>query len=302
MRMRSLLILSLLLACLASVAEAETRMVIVRDELPVSRQTADILTREFSRLGWSVAEATVGYERTLPNLRREGDAVLVALGARAFIVASRQAAGRPVVGALISRPAYEELLPVSGERWSVILLDQPLERWSGLMRVAFPSRSQVGLLSGPATQRSLRTMERRFQDRNLTLATENIASTEEVVPALERLLPRMSVLLALPDPLAHNRNTVQPLLLTTYRAGIPVVAYSESYQQAGAVLALYSTPAQIAYQIVESVQQFADGRPPANMQWPRYFTIGVNVAVARSLGLQLAPGSEIQEQLRGLDQ
>ena len=37
----------------------------------------------------------------------------------------------------------------------------------------------------------------------------------------------------------------QPLLLTTYRAGVPIVAYSESYLQAGAVVALYSTPPQI---------------------------------------------------------
>jgi ABC-type uncharacterized transport system substrate-binding protein len=193
-------------------------------------------------------------------------------------------------------------VPISIDRWTVILLDQPVDRWISLLQVAFPGHNQVGMLLGPASLRSARGLERRFQERRLSLATESIASAEEVVPALERLLPRMSVLLAMPDALVHNRNTVQPLLLTTYRAGIPVVAYSESYQQAGAVLALYSTPAQIAYQIVESVQQFLDGRAPSFLQPPRYYTVGVNGAVARSLGLQLAPGSDLQEQLRGLDQ
>jgi ABC-type uncharacterized transport system substrate-binding protein len=289
-----------LFACLS--AGAQTRVLIVREDVPVAKQTAEILGRELARQGWAMGEAVVGFERPAPDLRRDGEQILVALGSRAFVTAARQAAGRPVIGALISRPAFDELVPVNADRWTVILLDQPMDRWINLLHAAFPGRSQVGLLLGPSAQKGIRSLERKFQERRLSLATESIASVEEVVPALERLLPRMSVLLALPDALAHNRNTVQPLLLTTYRAGVPVVAYSESYQQAGAVVALYSTPAQIAYQVVESVQQFLDGKPAHFLQMPRYYTVGVNGAVARSLGLQLPSGSDLLEQLRSLDQ
>jgi ABC-type uncharacterized transport system substrate-binding protein len=112
----------------------------------------------------------------------------------------------------------------------------------------------------------------------------------------------MGVLLAMPDSLAHNRNTVQPLLLTTYRAGIPVVAYSESYQQAGAVLALYSTVPQVVAQVVDSLQQIREGKALPNHQSPRYFTVGVNSAVARSLGLALPTADEIGGRLRSLAQ
>jgi ABC-type uncharacterized transport system substrate-binding protein len=289
-----------LLTCLA--AGAQTRVLIVREDAPVSRQTSEILAREFARLGWPAGEAVVGFERPTPELRRDGEQILVALGSRALVAATKQAAGRAVVGALVSRPALDEMMPIGADRWTVILLDQPLDRWVNLLQIAFPGRNQVGLLLGPAGQKTVRMLERKFQERRLALATEAIASSEEVVPALERLLPRMGLLLALPDTLAHNRNTVQPLLLTTYRAGVPVVAYSESYQQAGATVALYSTPPQIAYQVVESVQQFADGKLPQNIQMPRYYTVGVNTAVARSLGLQIAPVSDIQDQLRSLDQ
>jgi putative ABC transport system substrate-binding protein len=123
-----------------------------------------------------------------------------------------------------------------------------------------------------------------------------------VVPALEKLLPRINLLLALPDPVAHNRNTVQPLLLTTYRAGIPVIGYSESYLQAGSTLALYSTVPNFTAQIIESLQQFFEGRPPAAIQVPRYYTVGINNAVARSLGLLLPSERELQDRLRSSDQ
>jgi ABC-type uncharacterized transport system substrate-binding protein len=190
----------------------------------------------------------------------------------------------------------------SGDRWSAILLDQPVDRWISLLHVAFPSVQHVGILTGPANQKAVRALEKRMAEKRLTLVIEQIAGPEDVVPAIERLTPKVGLLLAIPDPLAHNRNTVQPLLLTTYRAGIPVVAYSEPYQQAGAVLALYSTVPQIAEQIVDSLNQVKDGRMLPNVQAPKYFSVGVNTAVARSLGVPLPPASEIDRRLRSLGQ
>ena len=67
-------------------------------------------------------------------------------------------------------------------------------------------------------------------------------------------------------------------------------------------LAIRHTIICIAYQVVESVQQFLDGKAAHFLQMPRYYTVGVNAAVARSLGLQLPSGSDLQEQLRSLDQ
>lgn len=280
---------------------AELRVLVVREDTAVARDATSLLGGELARQGWSSSEAIVGYERSVPDLRREGEQAVVAFGSRAFVAALRQAAGRPVVAALITQPGLEELLPIAGERWSAIVLDQPPERWLNLIQTALPGKQPVGMLVGPAGQKPVRAMERKLQDRRLPFAVEPVASSEEVVSAIERLLPRMSLLLSLPDPLVHNRNTVQPLLLTTYRAGIPVVAYSESYQQAGAMLVLYSTVPQIVAQVMDTLRQLQEGRVPPNIQSPRYFTVGVNTAVARSLGLRPPSASELMERLRDLD-
>jgi hypothetical protein len=281
---------------------AETRILVVRDDTPVARQAAEVLGREITRSGWTSAEIVVAADHSTAVTRREGDQAVVSLGIRALTVAARLAAGRPLVGALVSRAALDDTAPFPPERSSVIVLDQPAERWGNLLLTAFPNRQQVGILVGPVAQKSVRALERKLQERRHTLTNETLSSSDDVVPALEKLLPRINVLLALPDPMAHNRNTVQPLLLTTYRAGIPVVGYSESYLQAGCTLALYSTVPQISLQIVETLQQLLDGKSVSNVQSPRYYTVGVNGAVAHSLGLSLLPASELQERLRAFDQ
>ena len=72
--------------------------------------------------------------------------------------------------------------------------------------------------------------------------------------------------------------------------------------QAGAVIALYSTASQISAQVVETLLQLREGRPAAAIQAPRYFTVGVNATVARSLGLPLPSGGELKERLRAAEQ
>lgn len=296
------LVLCVLLPAMLSVAStaADARVLIVREDSAVARQTAELLAQEAGMAGWQTSEAAIS--GGLGPAQVDGKQVLVALGARAFAAALLQAGGRPVIAGLIAQSSLEEIGPVVGERWSAILLDHPPERWINLVQSAFPGVQQVGMLIGASNQKAARLMERKMAERRIVLAVEVIASAEEVVPAIERLTPRMGVLLALPDPLAHNRNTVQPLLLTTYRAGIPVLAYSESYQQAGAALALYSTIPQIVAQIVESLQQVRDGKPLPNLQSPRHFTVGVNSAVARSLGLSLPSPNDLAGRLRNLGQ
>jgi putative tryptophan/tyrosine transport system substrate-binding protein len=300
LRLRDLLVVWLAMTTTAVVA-GESRVLIVREDSAVSRQAADLLVHDLGLIGWTAAEAAIGSEQPLVT-HLEHEQMLVALGARALAVAQRHAGGRPLVAALVGQSTLEETAYGGTDRLSAILLDQPPERWGSLIQAAFPNLQQVGMLVGPASQKVARLAERKLADRRLTLVTESVSSQDDVVPALERLLPRMGLMLALPDPLVHNRNTVQPLLLTTYRAGIPVVAYSESYQQAGAVLALYSTIPQIVAQVIETIQQIQEGRPPPAVQWPRHFTVGVNTSVARSLGLSLPSGAELPARLRGSGQ
>lgn len=296
-----ILLAMLLVLAATKGAIAETRVLIAYEDSAVARQAGELLEREIMSLRWPSTVTMVPAGRAVP-LNMEGEHVLVALGAQAAAVALKHSAGKPVIAALLSQSALEEASLASGDRWSVILLDQPAERWINLIQSAFPGVQHVGMLAGKTTQKAARALERKMSDRRLGLAIESVATPEDVVPAIERLVPRMALLLALPDPMVHNRNTVQPLLLTTYRAGIPVVAYSESYQQAGAVLALYSTVPQIVAQIIDTLQLVREGRSLPPVQSPRYYTVGVNTAVARSLGLSLPSAADLNGRLRIMGQ
>jgi ABC-type uncharacterized transport system substrate-binding protein len=228
--------------------------------------------------------------------------VAIPVGVRATEATLRSATTAPVLAALIPRAAYAQLKKTAGSHdqpFSAIYLDQPWLRRFALISDALPDRKRVGVVLGPESAGELRALQTAAHDKGLSLVSERIADGDELLPALKRVLGESDVLLAVPDPLVLNKGTAQSVLLTSYRAQNPLVGYSQSYVQAGALMAVYSTPAQRGQQAAELVLQlFRSGTVtlPAP-QFPKYFSISVNSQVARSMGIAIDAENVLHDRL-----
>lgn len=250
-----------------------------------------------------------GKWQTLLDARQAPPDLIVTVGVGAFEgtlkwLAERDAAWErvPVLATLLPRAAYDELLArgLAGRRpVSAAVLDQPLGRQTALLRRALPDRRVVGVLPGPQTQPLLAALERESVARGLRLVkAPTVNAPEDLYPALKTVLETAEVILALPDPLVYHGGSLQNILLTTYRARVPLVAFSAAYVKAGAVLAVYSTPAQVARRAIGMVRSFLTTRTLPPPQAPQEFAVAANAKVAASLGLQIDEASVLAEDLR----
>lgn len=223
----------------------------------------------------------------------------IAVGPLALSHVLERSPARQVVAVMLTRANFDDVMaaqaPRTGREVYAVVLDQPLARYLNLVGLALPQRPRIGVLLGDVAPIQMKVLERLAVERGMSINAATIPDEASFIPQLSRLLGQCDVLLALPDPRIHNRNTVQYLLLATYRAGVPVVAYSDAYRKAGALVSLYSTPAQLARQAAGIAWDLGQRRPVARLQYPRDFTVGVNDTVARSLGLPVPA----EEALRG---
>lgn len=233
-----------------------------------------------------------------------GRRLTVTVGAKAWRGYGAESGGDgPVLAVAPTRPAFEEYHRATGQA-AAIHLEMPPGRIFNLIQAAMPQRTAVGMLAsvstlvGPQSRGQLGRFETSAAERGLRLVSEMVEAEYEVGPAVERLVRQSAVFLALPDPVVHTANTVQPLLLLTYRANVPVIGYSESYLKAGAILAIYATPEQIAQQAFETILAYRQGKALPAMQVPRYYTVRINDTVARSLGLTLPLAGDLEARLR----
>ena len=231
--------------------------------------------------------------------------LLVALGAQAADALARAQLRTPVLVTLLPRVSFERSLRLSGRKSSpqfwALCLDQPLGRQLDLVRLALPKAHRIGVLWGPENEGQAPALEAVAMAKGLELVEADVGRDAALFPALKYALGGTDLLLALPDLQVYNSGSIQNILLASFRARVPMLAFSAAYVRAGALLAVYVTPAQIGRQAATMALTLLQGKPlPETPAYSRDFEVAVNEHVARSLGLTL-DARKLRQELRRLE-
>jgi ABC-type uncharacterized transport system substrate-binding protein len=259
---------------------------IVINEIRQKVNNPNIQLRVIAADAFSKSQMTVSGQRVR---------LVVTIGTSAARQVQQQDVPVPVLNTLIPRETYNLIHGISGaqsahsSKHSAIYIDQPFSRQIRLVRVALPKFKRVGIILGPHSKKLKKDVQHAGRLGGASLFIEEVDSEKELVSSLSKLLDSVDIVLAIPDKAVFNRRTARNLLLISYRQKVPLMGYSKAYVNAGALLAVYSTPRELGQHIAETILMTATARqwklPPA--QFPRYYSVAVNERVARSLGIYI---------------
>lgn len=290
--LRALAVLFLAGTGFGSCALADTVAILVEEPTASAAEFASLLEANLARTHSVVKlQRMESFDEAAPAAK-----LLVAVGVRSFQAAMGKARPSLVVGALLSSAAFEET--VSRGRASAVFLDQPPARQLALLNLLLPEARRVGVLAGRAQRKSLGPLGLAAEAMRLQLQISVVDSRDGLFDALQQVTSRSDVLLAWPDATVFNPQTIQSILLTTYRQRLPMLGFSAAYTRAGALASVHSSLLQLAVQTADLVRTaLAAGAPPA-AQYPRDFEVSLNRQVGRSLGIELPDERALVEQLR----
>ncbi|MGB4066296.1 MAG: ABC transporter substrate binding protein [Azonexus sp.] len=229
----------------------------------------------------------------LPILAGQVDLV-VTVGSEALRKTLGRADNPPIIATLLPRQSYEKILAEFRRpgRSTAIYLDQPPARQAAFINHLLPGQKRVGMLFSSETRNVAGQYRQALSSAGLFLDSEDADTDSTLLPALNSLLSRTNVLIAVPDSKIYHRNNIKPILITAFRYQRPVIGYSPAFVNAGALAALHSTPAQIARQTAEMI--VAHGTNLPNPSGPSQFAIAINSNVAQSLGLNITDEAAIR--------
>ncbi len=290
----------------AFAAQAHTVVIVTSDANQGVAETADMVVGELLRLGLQAED--IGRMRAADFLRtannKSDTRVYLTLGVEALREVLKANVREPIVAGLIPRTALDRTVGEFGKRsgaaLSALYLDQPVGRQLDLLHLALPEARRIGLVLGPESLAQQATTVAAIRARGMEPVVGIAITAENLFAGLKPALEDSDVLLAVPDSLVFNNGTVSSILTATYRARIPLIAFSPAYVKAGALLCVYSTPQYIGAQAAGMVQGFLRGSGAVPSQYPSEFNVRVNDSVARSLGLSLRE-DQLTEQLRRLE-
>lgn len=224
--------------------------------------------------------------------------LIVAVGSQATKAVLETRTNYPILSILIRKHAYDELMASykqehkSMPEMTALYLDQPFDRQLNLIgAIVPPSRKPltVGVLLGPNSAESEAILTKSIKKYPFKLQMISVKNQDNAIAALDVLLEDVNAIWALPDTTIYNERTARGLLLSAYRKHVPLIGFSRTYVNNGALASVYSSPKQIATQTAEIIMQIVhngDFKLP-EPQFPDTYSIAVNYQVARSLGIDI---------------
>lgn len=217
----------------------------------------------------------------------ESHKLVIAVGVDAAKAAEQNAEpGTPILCVLIPRTSFELLaIQKDTRKFTAVYLDTPPQRQLELIKALLPQAKKVGAVLGNVSQVDKDNIKSMAKDKGLVLQTELATRESELYPVLKMVLAESDVFLAIPDPVVMNGTTAQNVLITAFRSQVPVIGYTASYVKAGALAAVYSTPQQIGQETGQIIKNYQRTNSLPLPKYPRYFSVGVNATLMRSMNL-----------------
>lgn len=231
--------------------------------------------------------------------------LIVAIGSEALAVVLKTHTRNPVLSVLTRKIAFQHILEETNHQLndslhpvSAIYLDQPLFRQIEFIKFIMPDKDkqQIGVLLGPQSFDEKEILQELAKKHQLNLTTVYVNKSENPASVLNALLDDAKILLAIPDNFIYNPRTSKGILLTAFHKRIPIIGYSRTYVNNGALGAVYSSTKQLAQQTSNEITRIiqSDNKKLEAPQYPKEYTIAVNYQVAKTMGLNIPSEASVK--------
>lgn len=188
----------------------------------------------------------------------------------------------PSLSLLTTKESYLEQIaenPRDAALRSVIYLNQPLNRIVHVGKSVFEDPVEYIIFDNKRFQQQRDIIHQQvitykpLVDNTVIKAIRNLDSTPQ------------KAIIALPSHTAFTPITIKNTLISAYKAQIPIIGYSQSFTQAGALFSVHSD----VERLPDEVRLWRESRHRQSQRASRYYIVSINHQIARSLDIELAP-------------
>lgn len=230
--------------------------------------------------------------------------LIVAIGTSAAYEALKQDKGTPLLNIFTPKSAFDAIDLSAGNKdhrqVSAVYLDQPLSRLITLSCLLKPEAKKFGTIFGPISQEVQSEIQALTDKKGIILIHNFLGKDDNPVAVLKPVVSESDLFIAIPDHAILNRAIAKWILYLSFQQKVPVIGFSKAYTNAGALASVYSSPEDVGKHAGELIYSWLANSDEDiwQPQYPRYYTLSTNPAVARSLGITLPSESELYEKFQ----
>ncbi len=264
--------------------------ILLSGEIPAYREVADELLKrigpQHTRI-YLLKDDPEETASTLEEIRQSGYRHVVAVGLPAALAAKSLEHKHLVFCQVLSYQEPKLVGPhVSGVRMSPSLSAQ-LSAWKTVCRPA----GRLGLITGTGLEAFVAEASRAAGELDIDLVHETVDSDKEFLYVFKRLASEIDGLWLVPDSRVLSHRVMRDVMSYSVKHRIQVLAFHPQLLPLGALLTATCLPADIAAQVVTTIERADLQTAPPGITSPVHMHLYVNLPLAEEFGLYVPPPS-----------
>ncbi len=243
-------------------------------------------------------------DNSIDEIKTNSDYIVV-VGTKALQAVATKKIPIPTLNILVSKRSYQTIRRgrENAPNISVIYLDQPAERTLLLAKLILQGgANKIGMLFGPTSASEKKDYVSNAKKLSLRLIERVEKTDKSSLDTIEELIKKSDAYIALYDRKVLNRKIAKWLLYMANVYRKPVIAYSKSYVEAGALAAVYTKPIDAgrsaAAWLVENIKA---GQPVKWERYPQRFTVDINRRIATKLNLLIDDSDVVSARIKAAE-
>lgn len=226
-------------------------------------------------------------KRVISQVRRHPGDLVISIGLLASQVARENIRSTPLLFCMVY---YPERYSFFSQNMTGIRLEfSPTENFSEIKRL-FPGVRKIGVLYDPKKTGKI-IAESREAARNMGLSlTEMRLGSEKDLPArLNALQGNVDLLWLIPDSTVVSPQSIDKILLTSFKFKIPVMTFSDEFVEMGALASLTPDFEATGQEIGRLAEKIIQGELPSHfpIRSASKKRLSVNLKMARKMGIEI---------------
>jgi putative ABC transport system substrate-binding protein len=171
---------------------------------------------------------------------------------------------------------------------SGVSMDISPETYIATMVEIFPKAKRIGLIYDP--QQKGKFVKKALEAANqsgVELVPEIAQKPSDMPPLLDGMHGKIDILWMLPDPTVVNSESLNYMLLFSFKNKVPVFTFSRKYAEMGALAALNIDPFDMGVQAGELARMLSEGHKGSIRVYAKKAHLIINNKIAKKLGINI---------------
>ena len=212
--------------------------------------------------------------------------IILTIGLKATLLVKEKIDDIPIVFTMIMQPKKHGL--VGKKNITGITLDVPIKEQIQKLKITIPYIKEFGVMYNPSNSSRIIEEAREASGKlGINLIAKKIVSGKTVPKAFRNLIKKIDCLWLMADSTVVTKESFKFLLISSFENNVPIMAYSEGFVKAGALLSLSPDYSKVGIQAARIVDYVLMTDLLPDIQCPDITTFSINLKTARKMRIKI---------------